>query len=205
MTDITTLFWDNGGVILTNGWDRGSRKKAVEKFHLDWADFEDRHELMLDAFEKGQITLDEYLRRTVFYRERPFTLEEFKQFMFEQSQPLPESLDFVEKLARKRQYLMAALNNESLELNGYRIKQFHLRDLFQAFFSSCYLGLRKPGAEIYTKALKITQRDPGECILIDDRGLNLECARDELGVNIILFQNVAQLRDDLKRFGVIVD
>ena len=204
MTDITTLFWDNGGVILTNGWDRGSRKRAVEKFQLDWADFEDRHELMLDAFEKGQITLDEYLRRTVFYRERPFTLDEFKRFMFEQSQPLPESLDFLGKLARKRQYLMAALNNESLELNEYRIKKFYLRDFFEAFFSSCYLGLRKPGAEIYRKALKITQRDPSECALIDDRGLNLECAH-ELGMNTILFQNVAQLREDLKRFRVTTD
>ena len=38
MADVNTLFWDNGGVILTNGWDRGSRQKAVEKFHLDWAD-----------------------------------------------------------------------------------------------------------------------------------------------------------------------
>jgi len=204
MTEITTLFWDNGGVILTNGWDRGSRKRAVEKFQLDWADFEDRHELMLDAFEKGQITLDEYLRRTVFYRERPFQQEEFKRFMFEQSQPLPASLDFIGKLAGKRKYLMAALNNESLEINEYRIQTFHLRDYFEAFFSSCYLALRKPGAEIYTKALKITQRDPAECILIDDRGLNLECAR-ELGMNTILFQSVTQFRQELNRFGVAAD
>lgn len=204
MTEITTLFWDNGGVILTNGWDRRSRKRAVEKFQLDWADFEDRHELMLDAFEKGQITLDEYLRRTVFYRERPFRQEEFKRFMFEQSQPLPDSLDFIGKLAGTRKYLMAALNNESLEINEYRIQTFHLRDYFEAFFSSCYLALRKPGAEIYTKALKITQRDPAECILIDDRGLNLECAR-ELGMNTILFQNVTQFRQELNRFGVAAD
>jgi len=204
MTEITTLFWDNGGVILTNGWDRGSRKRAVEKFQLDWADFEDHHELMLDAFEKGQIRLDEYLRRTVFYRERPFQQEEFKRFMFDQSQPLPDSLDFIGKLAGKRQYLMAALNNESLEINEYRIQTFHLRDYFEAFFSSCYLALRKPGAEIYTKALKITQRDPAECILIDDRGLNLECAR-ELGMHTILFQSVTQFRQELNRFGVAAD
>ena len=204
MAEINTLFWDNGGVILTNGWDRDSRKNAVEKFHLDWADFEDRHELMLDAFEKGQVTLDEYLRRTVFYRKRPFTIEEFKHFMFEQSQPFPESLDFLGKLAQKTKYQLAALNNESLEINEYRIQKFHLRDYFEAFFSSCYLGLRKPGAEIYTIALKITQRDPAECVLIDDRGLNLECAR-EMGMHTILFQNVAQLRDDLNRFGVTAD
>ncbi len=29
---VTTLFLDIGGVMLTNGWDRGSRSKAIEKF-----------------------------------------------------------------------------------------------------------------------------------------------------------------------------
>lgn len=204
MAAVSTLFWDNGGVILTNGWDRDARKKAVETFHLDWADFEDRHELMLDAFEKGEITLDEYLRRTVFYRERPFTVEEFREFMFDRSQPFPESLEFLGSLARQRKYAMAALNNESLEINEYRIQKFHLRDYFEAFFSSCYLRLRKPGAEIYTKALKITQCEPSECILIDDRELNLECAR-ELGMKTIQFKNVAQLRGELKQFGLATD
>jgi len=204
MAHISALFWDNGGVILTNGWDRGSRKLAVEKFHLDWADFEDRHELMLDAFEKGEVNLDEYLRRVVFYRERSFVLEEFKKFMFEQSQPFPESLELLGKLARKRTYVMASLNNESLELNEYRIHTFRLRDYFEAFFSSCYLGMRKPGAEIYQKALKITQCEPAECVLIDDRGLNLECAR-ELGIHTIQFQRVDQLRDDLLNLGVTTD
>ena len=113
LAEVTTLFWDNGGVILTNGWDRGSRKKAVAQFALDWDDFEDRHELMLNAFENGEVTLDEYLRRTVFYRERGFTPEQFKRFMFDQSQPFPESLAFLGKLAATRRYLMAALNNES--------------------------------------------------------------------------------------------
>jgi len=204
MAQIRALFWDNGGVILTNGWDRGSRKAAVEKFHLDWADFEDRHELMLDAFEKGDISLDEYARRVVFYRERPFAADDFKKFMLEQSQPFPESLEFLGKLARKRAYMMAALNNESTEINEHRIEKFRLRDYFEAFFSSCYLGLRKPDAGIYQKTLKITQCNPSECVLIDDRGLNLECAR-ELGIHTVQFQRVDQLRDDLKSLGVTTE
>jgi putative hydrolase of the HAD superfamily len=204
MTEITALFWDNGGVILTNGWDRDARKLAVGTFHLDWEDFEDRHELMLDAFETGALSLDDYLKRTVFYRPRSFTPEDFKKFMFAQSQPLPDSLAFAGELARSRKYLMAALNNESLEINEYRIKKFKLRDYFEAFFSSCYLGVRKPNAGIYKLALEITQREPGECILIDDRGLNLECAR-ELGMNTIQYKNLAQLREDLARFGVTPD
>jgi len=204
MAEVTALFWDNGGVILTNGWDRDARKRAIEKFQLDPAEFEDRHELVLDAFETGALSLEDYLRRTVFYRPRPYTPEDFEKFMFEQSQPYPDSLEFAEALARSRKYLMATLNNESLEINEYRIRRFKLRDCFEAFFSSCYLGVRKPEAGIYTLALKITQRVPAECILIDDRGLNLECAR-ELGIQTIQFKNVSQLRDDLARLGVTAD
>jgi putative hydrolase of the HAD superfamily len=204
MAEVTTLFWDNGGVILTNGWDRGSRKGAVEKFHLDWADFEDRHELMLHAFECGTASLDEYLQRVVFYRERPFTQQQFKQYMFEQSQALPEALAFAKKLAATKRQMHAALNNESLEINDYRIKTFGLRDIFSAFFSSCYLGVRKPDRGIFSLALKITQRDPRECVMIDDRGLNLECAR-EMGMHTILVTGVEQLRGELAKLGVTAD
>jgi putative hydrolase of the HAD superfamily len=204
MAEISALFWDNGGVILTNGWDRDARHRAVEKFQLDWTEFEDRHELVLDAFEKGELSLDDYLKRTVFYRPRPYRLEDFKKFMLEQSQAWPESLAFVGALARTKKRLMAALNNESLEINEYRITTFKLRDYFEIFLSSCYLRVRKPDREIYRLALKITQRAPAECILIDDRELNLECAH-ELGINTIQYKSVSQLRADLARFGVSAD
>jgi len=204
MTEANMVFWDNGGVILTNGWDRASRRLAVETFHLEFADFEDRHELMLNAFECGKATLKEYLQRTVFYRDRPFTMDDFKQFMLQQSQALPEPLAFLGALARTRRYRMASLNNESLEINEYRIRTFRLRDYFEAFFSSCYLGVRKPDRGIYSLALKITQRDPAECVLIDDRGLNLECAQ-EMGMHTIRFVNVAQLEGELAQLGIKTD
>jgi len=204
MAEISALFWDNGGVILTNGWDREARQQAVEKFQLDWADFEDRHELVLNAFETGALSLDDYLKRTVFYRPRTYAPEDFKKFMFDQSQPYPESLAWVKSLARTRRYLMASLKNESLEINEYRIAQFKLTECFEIFFSSCYLGVRKPHLEIYKLALKITQRQPAQCILIDDRGLNLECAR-EVGIQTIQYKNLAQLRADLARFGVTAE
>ena len=91
----------------------------------------------------------------------------------------------------------------ALSRSKFRAK-FKLRDYFKAFFSSCYLGLRKPGAEIYNRALQITQRQPRECVLIDDRGLNLECAQ-EMGMHTIQFHNVGQLRDDLASLGVTAD
>ena len=201
MSEITALFWDLGGVVLTNGWDRPARRQAVEKFHLDWEDFEDRHELLLNGFETGSITLSDYLQRTVFYRERPFTRDEFKKFMFERSQPLPESLKVLGGIAETQKYLIAALNNESFEINEYRIDTFHLRDYFKAFFSSCYLGVRKPDDGIYRRALSITHRKPSECIFIDDRGLNLECAK-ELGMATVQFRSAKQLKESLAELGI---
>jgi putative hydrolase of the HAD superfamily len=204
MAEVTSIFWDMGGVFLTNAWDRTQRRRAIEKFQLDPDDFEDRHELMLHAFETGHATLEKYLARTVFYRPRPFTPEEFTKFMQEQSQESPEGMAVLAGVARTKKYFLAALNNESLEMNDYRIARFHLRNYFKAFFSSCFLGVRKPDAGIYRLALRISQRPPEECVFIDDRSLNLECAR-ELGMRTILFQNAAQLRKELASAGVILD
>jgi len=204
MDKIEALFWDNGGVILTNGWDREARKRAADKFHLDWDDFSDRHELMLNAFETGQATLDQYIQRTVFYRPRDYKPEDFKAFMFSQSQPFPEALDFCGTIAASRKYIMAALNNESREINEYRIKQFKLKNYFEVFFSSCYLGVRKPDIQIYRRVMEIMQRQPSACVMIDDRELNLECAR-ELGLRTIQVNNLEQLKADLAKLGVTAD
>ncbi len=201
MPEVTALFWDVGGVLLTNGWDCAAREKAAQQFALDGEDFEGRHEMASQAFETGQMTLDEYLRRTIFYRSRKFTPEEFKQFMFAQSQELPESRAIAKQLAGSRRYLMAVVNNEALELNLHRIERFHLRRDFTAFFSSCFVGVRKPDAAIYRLALEVMQRDARQCVFIDDRPRNLECP-ERLGMGAIHFQNAAQLREELRRRGV---
>jgi putative hydrolase of the HAD superfamily len=197
----TALFWDVGGVLLTNGWDRTARRKAAEQFKLDWEEFEDRHELVVSAFEKGQLGLDVYLDRTVFYRQRDFSPEDFKKFMLAQSELLPDTMAIIERLARSKRYLLGTINNESLELNLYRIERFGLRRHFDVFFSSCFLGVKKPDAAIYRLALQLTQCAPGEFVFVDDRPLNLECAR-EMGIRTIHFQSAPQLERELRELGV---
>lgn len=203
MHKITTLFWDIGGVILTNGWDRESRKQATEAFHLDWGEFEDRHDLSFPAFDSGQITLNEYLDRTLFYRARPFTREEFTAFMFAQSKEYPETRTILDKVASSGKYFVGSINNEPLELNQYRIEAFHLRRDFCVFFSSCYVHSRKPEEAIFRVALEVSQRPPEECLFIDDRTLNLDSPR-RLGMNTIHHQGAEQLRSELGKYGVEV-
>jgi putative hydrolase of the HAD superfamily len=200
MTEITTLFWDVGGVLLTNGWDRHGRQQAAQKFRLDWEDFEDRHELIAGRFETGRLSLDRYLDRTVFYRERNFGKDIFKLYMFSQSQPIDGTLDVVERIANSGRYLLATLNNESREVNLYRIGHFGLRKYFSFFMSSCFLGVKKPDDEMFRLALDLTQREPEECLFIDDRELNLECAA-RLRLQTLHFRNATQIEKDLRGAG----
>src|SRR5258706_14592506 len=117
MSDVTALFWDVGGVILSNGWDRGARAAAAQKFGIDWEEFQNRHELASPAFETGRITLDTYLQRTVFYRKRSFTREVFTDFIFAQSEEFPESRSVLSDLPATGKNLQATMKKEPLELN----------------------------------------------------------------------------------------
>ena len=58
---ITHLFLDIGGVLLTNGWDHHARKRAAINFKLKFSDIERWHHLIFEIYEKGKITLEEYL------------------------------------------------------------------------------------------------------------------------------------------------
>ena len=146
MAKISAVFSDVGGVLLTNGFDRGERARAVEQFGLDDADFEGRHQMLSAALETGRLDLDEYLDRTIFYRPRPFRKQAVRDFMYALSEALPDSLALMARLAETRKVFLATLNNESRELNLHRIQKFGLRHYFSVFFTSCYLGVTKPHA-----------------------------------------------------------
>lgn len=201
MPEIQAIFWDVGGVLLTNAWDHTERAAALEHFLLDEKEFHARHEMVVSSFERGKISLDEYLDRTVFYKERSFTREHFRDYMFSLSHPMPEVLNFARELAASSKYFMGTINNESRELNLLRIEKFGLRSIFQLFVSSCFVGLRKPESGIYRLAIEITQIDPKQCCFIDDRALNLECAA-KLGMRTIQMQTLEQLRKELGKVGV---
>jgi putative hydrolase of the HAD superfamily len=198
---IRALFWDIGGVLLTNAWDHEERDLAIQKFQLDKSEFEARHKKVLVPFEEGSLSLDEYLEETVFYRPRPFTPDAFKQFMFSLSRPKPETIEIARSLSGK--YQMATINNESRQLNQYRIQTFKLTELFDLFISSCFVGVRKPEARIYRMALDVTQHVADECCFIDDRPVNLEGAA-KLGIKTVLMKDPAQLRRDLQNLGVAI-
>lgn len=201
MKEISTIFFDIGGVCLTNGWDEISREKAAEEFSLDYAEMETRHSSVFQDFEKGKVSLDEYLNKVVFYKERNFTDKDFINFMLSQSQPYDSTFTILKKLYSKKKYRLITINNESRELNAYRIETFRLYKYFDCFFSSCYLRVRKPELEIFQITLNVLQKKAGECLFIDDRKENYDSAK-RTGINSILFESPEMLEQNLKDYNI---
>jgi putative hydrolase of the HAD superfamily len=110
VSPISTLFVDIGGILLTNAWDNHIRKHAADKFGLNYDEMNERHHLTFDTYEDGKLNLDEYLNRIVFYQERPFSRQEFKAFMYAQSQPFPEMIELVRRLKAQYSLRVAAVS-----------------------------------------------------------------------------------------------
>lgn len=199
---IKFLFLDIGNVMLNNGWDRKGRQAAVDKFGLDAAELDERHHLTFDTYEEGKITLDEYLRRTVFYTDRTFSMDEFKVFMMHLSQPLPEMIDLFKSLKEKYQLKLAVVNNEGRELNDYRINKFGLVEFIDFFISSCFVHIRKPDTDIFSLALDVAHARSEEVVYIDDRPMFVQVAQ-RMGLNGIVHANIEDTKAKLATFGLV--
>jgi putative hydrolase of the HAD superfamily len=200
-TQIITLFLDIGGVLLTNGWDHNIRTRAAEKFSLDYSEMNERHHLTFDTYEEGKLSLDEYLKRVVFYQPRDFTPDAFKSFMFAQSQPYPEMIDLMHKLKDRCGLQVAVVSNEGRELTEYRVRKFELGKLADFFISSCFVHYRKPDGDIYRIALDIAQVQPAHVIYIDDRPMFVEVAQS-LGIQGICHTGLESTRAALESAGL---
>jgi putative hydrolase of the HAD superfamily len=200
-SSIKTLFLDIGGVLLTNGWDHTARQKAAATFDLDYADLNERHHLTFDTYEQGKLSLLEYLQRVVFYKERPFSLESFRTFMFNQSQPIPEMIDLIRGLKARYHLKTAAVSNEGRELTVYRIQQFNLDQVIDFFIASSFVHFRKPDADIYRIAMDISQSPLEQVVYIDDRRMFVEVAQG-LGIQSIQHTGYETTRTALAGLGL---
>lgn len=203
MARFDAILFDVGGVLLTNGWDHGERAAAARQFNLDLAALEARHTEVYPAWERGAITGKEYLTAAIFDEPRAFSRGDFFSFMLAQSRLLPDgAMGILKELSASKQYLVGALNNEARETNEYRMREFGLREYFSVALSSCYLGMRKPDAAIYRRALDILGRPAERILFIDDRAENVAGAASA-GMKGIQFKGAESLRDELSDLGAM--
>ena len=200
-SSITTLFLDIGDVMLSNGWGHESRLAGTKAFDLDYDEMQSRHKLVMATFEEGKLTLSEYLDKVIFYKERSFTPEKFKEFMFRQTTPDKEMIQLMRRLKEKYHLKIAVINNEARELNNYRINKFHLNEFVDFFISSCFVHIRKPDSEIFRLALDIAHVLPENVLYIDDTQMFVDIARN-LGIKSITHLDYASTLTELAAYGL---
>jgi FMN phosphatase YigB (HAD superfamily) len=200
----TCLFLDIGGVLLSNGWDYAARARAAVKFELDAAAVEARHHLMAAAYEEGKVSLDDYLDRVIFAEKRPFSRDEFRRFMFEQSTADAAMIDLCCAIKARRRIKVAVVSNEGRELNAYRIEKFRLGRFVDFFVSSCFVGLRKPDASIYRLALDLAQAPASQVIYVENTPLFASVA-EEIGIRSIVHRDEPTTRAALLEVGLSGD
>jgi putative hydrolase of the HAD superfamily len=200
--EIRAIYWDIGGVLLTNGWDHEERARVLQQFAIPRDEYESRHEEANDRWERGEFSDEEFVKQTVFFKERSFTPEQFIQAVREQSKWLPGGAKNVIAALRKNNGLkMAMLNNESGPLNDYRIATFGLAEYFDGFFCSAYIGMRKPELRMFRSGAAMLHFQPEECAFIDDRDKNCAAAAG-VGMHAIQYKGEEALKDALRALGV---
>ncbi|MGZ3788190.1 MAG: HAD-IA family hydrolase [Bacteriovorax sp.] len=198
---INTLFLDIGGVLGTNGWDHTMRSLAAERFSLDAVEVNERHHLNFSAYEEGKLSLDTYLKRVIFYQERSFTPDEFKGYMYSQSRPFPEMINFFQRLKAAHHLKVAVVSNEGRELTVHRINKFGLKLFVDFFICSSFVHFRKPDTDIFQFSLDIAQVAPEQVAYIEDRAMFVEVAAT-LGINGIHHKNLQETKVALAELGV---
>lgn len=201
---IRTVFWDIGGVLLTNGWDKDQRGHVLTELGVDLPAYEAVHDKENWFWERGLMTAEEFFQRTVIATNPALglTFERLWPLVCGESRILhPEVMQIAEQLHTDGSRRMATLNNESRELNAYRLDTFGLRECFDYFICSGYVGEMKPAFPIYRAAIEISGRPAQTALFIDDKSENCEAART-CGMNAIHFETPAQLRSELLRCGI---
>jgi putative hydrolase of the HAD superfamily len=203
MFPFDVILFDVGGVLLTNGWGTGERTQVLESFNLDKADFEKRHPVPNDSWERDAISAEAYLEETVFYEPRSFAMDDFIAAICSQSVELPNgALGILKEIATAGRAMVGCLNNEARLPNEYRFRTFGLRQYFEVALSSCYLGIRKPKVAIYQRALDILGRPAKRVLFIDDRPENVAGAA-KVGMKTIRFTAADALRQELEYLTVL--
>jgi len=114
---------------------------------------------------------------------------------------IPETVEILQKLkgAGFRLYGLTNWSAEKFDLVKHKYEVFNL---FESIMVSGEVKLIKPDPAIFRLLLNKIQRQPEECLLIDDSLPNIETAQ-ELGFATHHFTSPSQLEADLKRSGIL--
>jgi len=159
-----------------------------------------------NAFEVGQISSETFIDGLQSFFPK-IASQEIKNIWNGMLLDFPEyRLDFIEKLAKKKEYRLFLLSNtnalhipEVVKIMG-NSKFQRFKNSFEQFYLSHEIHLRKPNTDSYEFVLEKNRLDPAETFFVDDTFENTQSA-SKLGIKtwhlIVGQEDIIQIKSKL--------
>ena len=133
ISPIATIFFDIGGVCLTNGWDANVRRSAASHFSIDLDEFDERHQALIDTLSVRAVA-GRYLDYVSLHRLRPFSRDAFIGFC---GRSRSHTIQCSACSATLPQWALQAGHDQQRVARAESLSHRHVsaRDIFTAFFS----------------------------------------------------------------------
>lgn len=198
---IKNIIFDLGGVILNIDFKlmhAAFERLGVKDFASVYA--LSRQDKIIDHFETGQITVDQFRQHMKTLFNLSISDEEFDNAWNAMLLDLPkQKADFIQQLREKHHLNIFLLSNTN-EIHLMKIKKQH-GQLFQTCFHKEYysneVGNNKPNPEIFLQVLNENDLLAEETLFLDDTLQHVEAARN-LGLHAELITKDFTIFDILK-------
>jgi len=202
---IKVIAFDLGGVCFTDGTE-----VALEKIYglvdapREKVDEFFRAGLKKEGwlYRKGKMTKDEFwdavARNLNISREKAFQMREIWLSSYT---PIRGMKELVREL--RRDYRLVVFSATAKERMDYVDKTYGVYADFDDFVLSFETGFHKNEREAYVILLERIGCRPDECVLIDDKEIALDFAR-QFGMKTVLFRNPEQLKAEFVKMCVVV-
>ena len=199
---IKNIILDFGDIFID--LDKPATAKAMAKY--GFRELTPDLENLFNSYEKGEMDSPSFLKQvTLHFPAAPedYLINAWNAIL----KDFPDSrLDFVENLAKEKQYRLFLLSNTNdlhiefvrEQLGKEKFDRFE--GSFEVFYLSYEMGMRKPDAEIFEFVLQANNLIPEETLFVDDTKENTDTAAS-LGIQVWNLQvgseDITQLKQHL--------
>lgn len=198
---VKTIFFDFGNVVGFFDHNRAIAQLAAHT-HLTPQELDDAvyHRETHNAYESGQLSTDEFVRRALDVGRLRCTAAQFETMFADIFWRNDDVCDAIPELANRYRLVLASNTCDA----HYRAfcQQFE-PDLayFAAHGASHEAGARKPHPAFYTYCQTLAEAEPSECLFVDDLPANIAAGQAH-GWRVAHYPAGSRLRDVLAPHGV---
>lgn len=199
---IKALIFDLGRVIVPFDFQRGyARLESLCGIPAAEIPARIRPTGLVQRFESGGLEPRDFFAQLSGHLNLQTSYDEFCEIW--SSIFLPETLipePMMADLARRRPLVLLS-NTNAIHFEMIR-RNYPILRHFRSFVLSYEVGAMKPAPVIYQRAVEAAGCLPGECFFTDDIEEYVIGAREQ-GIDAVQFQSAGQIRDELRKRGVI--